>query len=827
MQALPIDERLEEIVQSVARRGVLVLEAPPGAGKTTRVPPALLAALPWDAGDIVVLEPRRLAARMAATRIAEERGERVGDVVGYQVRFEDRTSRATRIRFVTEGILTRRLLSDPALSGTAVVILDEFHERHLHGDVALAVSKRLRETSRPDLRIVVMSATLDSGPVAAYLGAETLRTEGRAYEVVVEYDKTADDRPLGQRVAAAVRSAVRLSSDGDVLVFLPGAAEIRKAKEACEKMADEEDLLLLPLHGDLTPAEQDQAVRRQPKRKVILATNVAESSITIDGVVGVVDSGLARVAGHAPWSGLPTLAIAKISRASAAQRAGRAGRTRSGRCVRLYTQADWASRPEHDKPEVERLDLAQTWLELASLNLADLAWLDPPPEASLRAARELLERLGALDENGSVTAMGKRLLRLPIHPRQARLLVEAEERGVGEDGAVLAALIGERDIRRSHKASFGAPTPRDAATDRSDLFATLDLFREAEMARFSPDALRRIGLDPGATHAVARAAGQLRVSRKTERPESLAVREDALLLGVLSGYPDRVVKRVQGRSVAVAGGGSAELSSASVVRDAPWMVAVDADAQKGRALVHVASAIEPEWLIELFPDRVKEVTDASWDALAERAIARSRLVYEGLVLAESEAGGSEAELARVLLKAALARGVRSFAPDGAVERWLARSRFAARHDARVRVPDEAELESVLGDACAGKRSFAELGESLLSTLEARLAPEVRGRIAALAPERVTLAGGRSVRVEYERDKAPWIASRLQDFFGMEQGPALAQGKAPLVLHLLAPNRRAVQVTTDLSGFWSRHYPSVRRELARKYPRHSWPEDPRR
>jgi ATP-dependent helicase HrpB len=828
VRPLPIDERLPEIVRVVAERGVLVLEAPPGAGKTTRVPPALLAALDSSEGDIVVLEPRRLAARMAAGRIAEERGERVGEAVGYQVRFEDKTSRATRIRFVTEGVFTRRLLSDPLLSRTRIVILDEFHERHLHGDVALAVAKRLRETKRPDLGVVVMSATLDSTSVADYLGAPILRTEGRAFEVAIEYAKTPDDRPLALQVAGAARTAVRQSVDGDILVFLPGAAEIRKAKEACEKMAAEEDLLLLPLHGDLPPAEQDRAVHRQAKRKVVLATNVAESSITIDGVVSVVDSGLARVAGHAPWSGLPTLAVAKISRASAAQRAGRAGRTRPGRCMRLYTQADWAGRPEHDKPEIERLDLAQTWLELASLGNTDLAWLDPPPEASLRAAVELLQKLGALDHAGSVTAMGKRLLGFPIHPRQARLLVEAEARGVAEDGAVLAALIGERDIRRSHKTTFGGPASHDTATERSDLLAALDLFREAEAVRFSPDALRHIGLDPGATHAVSRASGQLRVSRSAEPPESPKAAEDALLRSVLSGYPDRVVKRGQGRSLALAGGGSAELSLASVVRDAPWMVAVDAETQKGRALVHVASAIEPDWLFELFPERVKEVTEIAWDATAERAVARSRLAYEGLVLVESEASGAEADLAQVLFKAALARGARSFAPDGALDRWLARARFAARYDPRVGAPDEGEIESVLRQACTGKKSFAELRESsFVDALEARLAPEARARVAALTPERVTLAGGRAVRVEYELDKAPWIASRLQDFFGMEQGPSVAQGKVPLVLHLLAPNQRAVQVTSDLSGFWDKHYPSVRKELGRKYRRHFWPDDPRR
>jgi ATP-dependent helicase HrpB len=847
VQTLPIDAILEDIVRTVFSDGALVLEAPPGAGKTTRVPPALLEALgdaTGEQGDVVVLEPRRLAARMAAERVAEERGERVGETVGYTVRFEDQTSSATRIRFVTEGILTRRLVSDPELRGTAIVVLDEFHERHLHGDVALALVRRLRLTRRPDLRVVVMSATLSTKPVADYLGATTLRTEGRTFEVNIEHAKGADDRPLALQVAGAVRAAVRDEADGDVLVFLPGAAEIRRAREALESIALEHDLALLPLHGDLSPADQDRAIRRQLRRKVILATNVAESSVTIDGVVAVVDSGLARVKGHASWSGLPTLQVAKISRASAAQRAGRAGRTRPGRCMRLYTHADWALRPEHDTPEIQRVDLAQTWLELADAGATDLAWLDAPPEAATRAAVELLTRLGALEGRDQVTELGKRLLLFPLHPRQGRLLLEASQRGVARDGAVLAALLAERDIRRTQRARFhDRRDARDAATERSDLLAMLDLFREAEDARFADGALRRLELDPGPTLAVSRAVRQI-TSRQGKGPArtgwdatSAAPRrrdpdpkevEDSLLLCVLAGYPDRVVKRGQGRTLAMAGGGSAELSEESVVRDAPWMVATSADEYRGRALVRVASAIEPDWLLELFPHAVHEVTHTRWDASSESAVANSRLVYEGLVLVESETTGTTDEMARVLAAAALQAGARSFAPEGALDRWLARVRFAEEHDRDIAAPGDPEVEEALRAMCADKRTFAELRKaSLLDALDARLDARGRARLAKLAPERVTLAGGRTLRVEYEAGRAPWIASRLQDFFGMAEGPRVAEGRVPLVLHLLAPNQRAQQVTTDLQGFWNKHYPSVRRELARKYPRHAWPEDPLR
>jgi ATP-dependent helicase HrpB len=345
VQALPIDPILPEIVASLRAHPTLVLEAPPGAGKTTRVPRALLDAGMAERGEIVVLEPRRLAARMAARRVAEELGEAVGGTVGYEVRFEEASSARTRIRFVTEGVLARKLLASPDLTGVAAVLLDEFHERHLQGDFALALVERLRRTRRPDLRLVAMSATLATAPLAAHLGAPVIRSEGRLHEVTLEHLPAPDDRPLASQVASAVRQLVSTGLDGDVLVFLPGAGEIRRARETCEKLAAEADLLIVPLHGDLSPEEQDVAVRRASRRKVILSTNVAESSVTIDGVVAVVDSGLARVASQAPWSGLPRLRVEKISRASAVQRAGRAGRTRPGRCLRLYTRADFDVRP--------------------------------------------------------------------------------------------------------------------------------------------------------------------------------------------------------------------------------------------------------------------------------------------------------------------------------------------------------------------------------------------------------------------------------------------------------------------------------------------------
>jgi ATP-dependent helicase HrpB len=858
MDALPIDPLLPEIVAALRAATSLVIEAPPGAGKTTRVPSALLAGGVVGAREIVVLEPRRLAARLAARRVADELGEKVGETAGYQVRFEDVTSPRTRIRFVTEGLLTRQLLSAPTLPSVGAVLLDEFHERHLQGDLALALLRRLQRTARPDLKLVAMSATLDAAPVARYLGAATLRSEGRRFEVAIEYlspeEAARKDVRLEERVARAVRGLVRELPEGHVLVFLPGAAEIRRAADALAPFAEQAGIDLLPLHGDLPPEDQDRAVRPSRRRKVLLSTNVAESSVTIDGVVAVVDSGLARIASHSPWSGLPSLEVRKVSRASAAQRAGRAGRQGPGRALRLYTRHDHDARPEFETPEIEREDLAETLLTLASLGGREgFEWFEPPPNASESAASALLIRLGAIAGDGALTKVGRELLRFPLHPRLGRLLLEAARRGVGRDGAVLAALLGERDLRDRRALEGGRLPP----TGPSDLLELAHLFEEAERNRFDPDRLRRMGVGVGAARAVERSARQVqRLARSIEAdpltpplPPAAAgerererAREEALMLATLAAFPDRVGRRRAPGSdeVVLVGGGSARLDPASVVREAPLLVALDAEERKGdrrapgavrsEVRVRVASAVTQEMLLDLFPDALRYVEEVTWNDAAERVDAVERLLYEDLVLEEARAKRADpAKVADLLAEHARARGARSFAEPGTLDALAARLAFVAEHapEAGIAVPTEEDFAAALRDLCEGRRSFAELRDAdLPGALLARLEPRARPQLERLAPERVTLPGGRGVRVNYEAGKPPWIESRLQDFFGMAQGPSLAGGRVPLVLHLLAPNQRAVQVTTDLAGFWERHYPALRRELGRRYPRHAWPDDPR-
>lgn len=730
---LPIDDLLPQIKEELRITNRLVIEAPPAAGKTTRVPPALL-----DFGEILVLEPRRIAARMAAGRVAYELGGRPGETVGYQVRFEDVTGPRTRLRYLTEGVLTRRLISDPALRGVSTVILDEFHERHLDSDLALALVNRL------DLRIVVMSATLDAAPIAKFLGdCAILRSEGKLHPLRIDYTPHSP-APLEDQVALALERLIKEGLDGDVLVFLPGAAEIRKAARAVERFG----LLTVPLHGDLSPAEQDRAVAPSAERKVILSTNVAESSITIEGVTAVIDSGLARVAVDSPWTGLPSLNIQRISRASANQRAGRAGRTRAGRVIRLYTAEDFQRRAAADVPEMLRRELSPLVLQLRAMNIESLAWLTPPPEAALDAANALLDRIGATPEMAA----------LPLPPRLAKLVLEGRRRGVPEKCCAIAAVLstGERGS--------------------SDLLTLAESDWHPHTRRVF-DQLRRIV--PGRDRAG----------------------DSEALQSVLTAFPDRVARHRRDGELLLSSGGSARFPDCRH----EFLIAIDIEERRDRGLplVRLAAPIQPEWLL----DRAVERTALQWNRAAERVEQSSALLYDQLVIEESRhpaPPGPEAE--KILIEKALEADIARFIDRDELEQLRARAAFAG-----IAIDEK----RVLADLCRGKTSFAEI-----TGLAGVLKPP---RIDQLAPERLRLAGGRQVKVHYEPAKPPWIESRLQDFFGLTETPRI--GSTPVVVHLLAPNHRPVQVTTDLAGFWQRLYPQVRRELSRRYPKHKWPEQP--
>jgi ATP-dependent helicase HrpB len=799
---LPVDAILPEIIDSLERTPNLVIEAPPGAGKTTRVPPALLANA---SGEVVVLEPRRIAARLAARRVAWELGESIGETVGYQVRFEEAVGPRTRLRFFTEGVLTRRLLSDPCLKGVAAVVLDEFHERHLESDLALALLRRLQRT-RPELRLVVMSATLDAAPIAHYLSdCPIVRSEGTRFELSIKH-LPYSPAPLGVQVRDAVELMVSTERSGDILAFLPGAAEIRRAMRECAAVARRACLLMLPLHGSLPPKEQDLAVSPAEQRKLILATNVAESSITVEGVTAVIDSGLARFATYSPWSGLPMLHVGRVSKASAKQRAGRAGRTGPGRVLRLYTEEDYLRRPEQDAPEIVRSDLSQLCLALRAMAIShagSLDWLDAPPATAVQIAESLLDRLGATGD------LAQRLARYPLPPRLSRILVEAIERGVGESGCVAAALLGSGS--------------NSSASTENDLLAAMDLDHD-RLTLQHIEQLRRIARPARPNKRV---SGNAKTTAD-EKPSSAFVgdsdwkrqtrhNDEALLMSVLAGFPDRVARLRSGNQVLLSAGASAEVAGEPPRYE--FMVAVDAEDRKDKPLplIRMTARIEPEWLIDLFPDRVRERSSVAWNRTAERVESVSALLYDELVIQESRATAPDAAAAELLAEKALEAGIERFVDVKALEDFTARLEFAG-----FQPPD---VPQTMRELCSGLRGFAELKNAaaeLLPMLERKLGAR---RLNEIAPTGLRLPNGRQTKVHYQSGKPPWIASRLQDFFGMRETPRIGPARTPVVVHLLAPNHRPVQMTTDLAGFWERLYPQVRRELMRRYPKHAWPERP--
>lgn len=834
---LPIDEVTGTLVQHLRDGPNLVLLAPPGAGKTTRVPQVLLDRGLLPKGQrVLVLEPRRLAARMAAQRIADERGVRLGGEVGYQVRFEDRTSAETRIALVTEGILTRRLQSDPLLEGVGAVILDEFHERSIHADLALAFLREVQETVRPELKVIVMSATLDPAPVAAYLGGcPVVESHGRAHPVTVRFLERPDERsPVDALVGAVRRAARELEGErGDILAFLPGAGEIRRAKEQLEPALGERfDVAML--YGELEAGAQDRAVRPGPRRKIILSTNIAESSLTIEGVACVVDSGWQKLARFDPALGVDRLELARISTRSAEQRTGRAGRLGPGHAYRCWTEKEHGTMPGEDLPEIGRVDLAPVLLDVLRWSPADprrFRWFDPPPEAIIERAVRLLRALGAVAAEGwALTPLGEKLAAFPLHPRLAMILVRAHERGVLEKGARIAALASERDVVRHGER-------REAR-----LVAASDLLERADrLGHFEAEGGRdagRFGLDNQAARNVLRVESRLlEVARKAlgrgpARPRG--DEEESLLRVILAGYPDRVGRRKSREDdrVVLVGGGGARLAKESVVQHAELLVALDIDAgRRGQAsgLIRLASQVERRWLEEDTPG-IRTVRSARWNETREAAEAVIEVRYFDLVLEERpDAKGVPEALSAVLAEAARADLDRALPLTDQTSTFVARYELLRRTMKELELPPldrEARL-ALLEELCAGKKSFAELrAVNLAAALEQGLSHEARQALSRHAPLSVPVPSGRQASLRYEHDGPPVLSIRLQEVFGMYETPRVANGRVPVKMELLAPNQRPVQVTQDLKSFWETTYAEVRKELRRRYPKHQWPEDPK-
>ena len=847
------------ILDSLEHTPNLVIHAPPGSGKTTRVPPALLrAGFLKPTQEVVVLVPRRLAAKMAALRVAEEMGEAVGKTVGYQFRFENVTSAATRLRFVTEGLLLRQLMHAPTLPNVGCVVLDEFHERHLHADVAIAYLRFLQQVTRPDLRLVVMSATLDSKAVADFLGdAPVMSVATSPYPVVIHYQvKTAHSKHsvttrdvmnlLPQQivdVVARLQNKPRAQT-GDVLVFLPGMAEIRRAAEALQAQFGD-TTLILPLHGDLPKEDQALVFRETEKRKIILATNVAETSLTIPGVATVIDAGLHRQASYSWWSGVPALKTKPISQASATQRAGRAGRTAPGACYRLYTEGDFLARPAFETSEIRRCDLAQTLLEIKAMGVVDVAsfpFFEAPNQQSLEAATELLYNLGAFTENNlnsALTTLGHKMAILPLHPRFARVLIAAEEAGVLEPAIKLVAYLSEgRDpptpplIRGVPKAGGSAPT--------------LDIFDELEKS-FVSDAVKK----------------QMQVLRGLFSPSPLvgegarragegAVR--VLKMAILRGFPDRVArkratpadtKRPHADLIFCAGG-AGTVTASDVVQNNEYFVILDVSERQhlsdNKAKLHVRSlsAIAAEDLLDLATTFLAEKNTLIYDERKQRVVEVSELCYGQLVLSASVQEPRDGKAAlTVLFKAVLGLDAEFLARLSAadflialqkkfetteLESFFARLKLAREHQPQFAIPDFSDdgFGQAIMTLLQGAVQLSDLApQNLIQKMSENFDYDVQAFMPKELPLKINLPEGRSVSVNYELGKAPWIQSRLQDFFGMTRTPTILMGRVPLTIHLLAPNKRAVQVTQDLASFWQKVYPEIRPQLSRRYPRHKW------
>ena len=839
---LPIEEIRDALGRTLrAGKRRIVVEAPTGSGKSTQIPQMLLdEGFLGPAGQVVILQPRRLAARMLAKRVAEERGAELGGEVGYTIRLDDLTSAKTRIRFVTEGVLVRQMISRPKLEGVQAVICDEFHERHLYGDLTLGRILDLQEGARPDLILVVMSATLERETLVQRIGAEVLRSEGRMYPVEIEYLAKREDLSGSGVAEVAAREAERLirKGKGDVLVFLPGAYEINRARRDLESRLNQREAVVLPLHGEMAPKDQDAALQRYDRPKVVVATNVAETSLTLDGVKAVVDGGLARMAKYDPRRGLETLLVERISHASAAQRAGRAGRTAPGVCVRLETELDWSKRPKAEEPEIRRLDLAEISLVLAAAGakrLRDFRWVDPPEERSVVRAEKLLADLGATEgEGGRLTEMGKKMAGWPVHPRLARMLIEAGAQGCLRGAAGIAALLSGRPLlqRMAGRKGEGAEILWEAE-EESDLFVWLRALRFAEKERFHPGACGRMGIHGGA----AREAAAVR-DRLVSMSQAMGVKvEDSPAGGeklrkcVLAGFSDHLGRRIDGGTLRcrLVGGRSGSIGRESVVRDRPLVVAAEIK-EIGRTdgevevILGLVTAVKEEWLREMFPNDFSESKGLVFEENGRRVLETERTCFRGLVLEEKRRDvEASPETAAVLAQAVLEE--RCTWPG-----WSAEADALLERVGRVREwgaegwpewSDEAK-QRVLEHQCEGCVTWRQANDrSALVSLREWLGGETMRKLAELLPEKIQMPGGKSLTIQYGKGRDPVVSGRIQELYGLQATPKVMGGRIELTVEILGPNRRPLQVTKDLGSFWKVTYPKLKPELARKYPKHEW------
>jgi ATP-dependent helicase HrpB len=857
---LPIDAVLDELARTLAGNNAAVVVAPPGAGKTTRVPLALLDE-PWAKHrKIIVLEPRRIAARASAERMAHTIGERVGETVGYRVRFGSKVSRATRIEVVTEGIFSRQILDDPELSDVAAVLFDEFHERSLDADLGLALARDAQTGLRDDLRILVMSATLDGARVAKLLGdAAVIASEGRAFPVETRYLGRKADAPLERQMADAIAMALR-ADPGSVLAFLPGAAEIRRTQNFLGERVHDAGIEIVPLFGALDAAVQDRAIAPAPKgrRKVVLATSIAETSLTIEGVRIVVDSGMARVPRYEPDIGLTRLETVRASRAAVDQRRGRAGRTEPGVCYRLWDEPQTASLAAYIQPEILSADLSSLVLDLAQWGVSDpasLAFLDSPPAPALKEARSLLRELGALDADGRITEEGSSLRALALPPRLARMIVDSHRLGAGEQAAEIAAVLTERglggdsvdlDVRLDQFRRDRSPRASSARSLAQRWASQVKAGEEAVSGRnddqsasraalSSPSPLVGEGRGGGPTTAVpVRGTPTPDASERTSSPVSTAQGAGELTTGVMLAFafPDRVARNRGNGSFVLANGRGAAVDQTSAMARAPYIAVAELTGTAASGRILLAAPITQADIEQHFVDQIETADEISFDRSALALRARRKKTLHAITLSEAPlALQPSMETARVLADGLIASGLDRLPWSKPTKQWRDRVMFLRKAEGEP-WPDlsddalAAQREAWLVPALSDKTSLKELSAGDLSDALMTLLPwELRARLEREAPTHFEAPTGTMLAIDYEAEQGPTIAVRLQELFGLNTHPSIAKGAVPLVLELLSPAQRPVQVTRDLPGFWRGSYEAVRSDLRGRYPRHPWPEDP--
>jgi ATP-dependent helicase HrpB len=821
----------------------LIVSAPTGSGKSTQVPQILLDHGLLGEGQVVILQPRRLATRLLAARVAWERKVELGREVGYQIRFENVSGPQTRIRYVTEGVLLRQMVQDPKLTGVSALIFDEFHERHLYGDITLARALDLQDRERPELKLLVMSATLDAARLEEYLQpCRVLESQGRTFPVEIEYADSpsyADKRPVWEQAADDFERFVRSGGEGDVLVFMPGSFEISQTIEALRHSDESRGFILLPLHGELPPGDQDAAVARYEKRKVVVATNVAETSLTIDGVRCVIDSGLARIPRYDPYRGINTLLIDKISRASADQRAGRAGRTAPGVCLRLWSREEHAHRPAQEIPEIKRLDLAEVVLTLKASGVTDLRkfrWLEPPEEQALSHAEELLQDLGALDHSSHITQVGRKMLAFPLHPRYSRMLLAAAEYGCVYQACLVAALTQGRELLLRNTDSGTARYREDLLGDKaaSDFWLLMRAWTYASKNQFRLEACRRLGIHMVTARQVGPLFQQFLDIAKREGLETAPreVPDEALQKCILIGFSDRVSRRIDSGTLRcdLVHGRRGILARESAVQNSQLLVAAEVREVEGKdktvnTLLSLATAIEEPWLRQLFPEDIGIVQRVFYDATAKRVYAEEQLKFRDLAIGNRRVEPPPAdEAARLLAQEVIAGRLVLKGWDHTVEQWVLRLNLLGQWCPELALPPiaEADRQHLIEQLCHGAIGYKDIKDKPVKpVVRAWLSSAQQDLVEKHAPERLTLMNDHAAKVSYDAGAPPHIAVRIQQLYDVTTTPTIAMGRVPVLVHILAPNMRPVQITQDLANFWREQYPRVKQELQRKYPKHQW------